>query len=85
MKVLGTRVVIEPERVESKSATGIVLAVTEAKVSNRGTVKFVGSKVSEVEVGDKVIFSKTYIPIEDNGVELFLMDVENVEVKLCKV
>ncbi len=79
MQVLGSKVAIEPIKVESKSATGIVLAVTEAKVSNRGKVIATGSKVDEVQPGDTVMFSNKYTPVEIEGQECYLMEIDNVE------
>lgn len=80
MKLLGTRVAIEPQKVESKSESGIVLAVTEAKTSNRGTVKAIGTEVDEVAVGELVQFSGAHKPVEmPDGTEYYIMDIDKVE------
>ena len=88
---LGSRVLIRPftkEELEKKNTFGIILPESDSKEkSEQGMVLSVGPGeykdgkfvVTEVKVGDKVVFSKYgYDEITVNGEELYLIKEENV-------
>ena len=67
IKPLSDRVVVKPEAVEEKTASGIILPDTAKEKPQEGTVVAVGSgKISDsgnaikmtVKVGDKVLYGK---------------------------
>jgi len=93
IKPIGSRIVVEPEKVEEVTASGIVLPDTASKEKpQRGKVVAVGSgKVTSdgktitlpVKVGDTVIFKK-YSPteIEIEKKEYFILDEEDILAKV---
>ena len=80
IKPLSDRVVVKPEAVEEKTASGIILPDTAKEKPQEGTVVAVGpGKISDsgnaikmtVKVGDKVLYGKysgTEIVVDDEDV-----------------
>lgn len=61
LQPLGFNLVIEPEKIEEKTKTGIILPETTDKEQPQiGKVIALGTKIkkSELKVGDKVLFEK---------------------------
>jgi len=72
IKPLGDRVLVEPQKAEEKTASGIIIPDTAKEKSQRGKVIAVGSGTAdekmEVKVGDLVLFGKysgTEITVDD--------------------
>jgi chaperonin GroES len=59
---LGERVLIEPMKAETKTASGIIIPDTAKEKPSRGTVKAVGKttdgKELDVKIGDTVLYGK---------------------------
>lgn len=53
-------VVVQPEEAQTKTASGIYLPESAAEKPKTAKVIAVGSDVSEVKVGDKVIYKNEY-------------------------
>lgn len=84
IKPLGDKVIVEPQKVEEETSSGIILARAQKEKPNQGVVVSVGPGrpkedgsgyiPMEVKVGDKIIFSRfAGVPIEDNGKEYLLI------------
>ena len=62
IKPIGTRVVVEADQAEEKTASGIYIPNTAKEKPQKGTVTAVGDDVKDesatVKVGDNVIFGK---------------------------
>jgi chaperonin GroES len=62
IKPLGTRVLVEPQKAEEKTAGGLYIPDTAKEKPHRGTVVAVGNgkkdEPMEVKVGDTVIYGK---------------------------
>lgn len=74
---LGMRVLVETEKMGSKTKSGIIVSTQSRTDKVRGIVKAIGTTVksTEVAVGDKVFFDKmsaVYIPQEDVTSEDFM-------------
>ena len=77
MKVRKDRVLIK--RVEQKSEGGILIPDSAKTPSNMGEVINIGTDVTELEIGQTVIFGQSHgIQIEVDGVELLIMSEGNV-------
>lgn len=80
IKPLGKRVLIKEVKQEEVTKSGIVLPGTASKEKPIiGEVLAVGDEVSEVKVGEKVIYEKyTGTEVKDGDVEYLLIDMKNV-------
>lgn len=81
MRPLGNRVLVEPQEVENKTSSGILLSSPKNQRTQRGTVVAVGRGAismsgevipMEVEEGEEVVFNKT------EGIEMESDDGEKV-------
>ncbi len=80
IKPLGERILIQEVKQEEVTKSGIVLPGTASKEKPIiGEVLAVGDEVSEVKVGEKVIYEKyTGTEVKDGDVEYLLIDMKNV-------
>ena len=80
IKPLGERILIEEVKQEEVTKSGIVLPGTASKEKPIiGEVLAVGNEVSEVKVGEKVIYEKyTGTEVKDGDVEYLLIDMKNI-------
>lgn len=80
IKPLGKRVLIQEVKQEEVTKSGIVLPGTVSKEKPiTGEILAVGDEVSEVKVGEKVIYEKyTGTEVKDGDVEYLLIDMKNV-------
>ena len=80
IKPLGKRILIQEVKQEEVTKSGIVLPGTASKEKPIiGEVLAVGDDVSEVKVGEKVIYEKyTGTEVKDEDVEYLLIDMKNV-------
>jgi len=58
VKPIGERLLVKQEQVEEKSSGGIILTQTVQEKPSQGEVRALGEKVTGVEIGDTVVFSK---------------------------
>jgi chaperonin GroES len=72
IKVLGKKLLIERKAAEEKTKGGIILAEVAKRRSPEGVVITVGDEVTEVKVGDKIIFA------EYGGMDVTLPDGKEV-------
>lgn len=80
IKPLGKRVLIQEVKQEEITKSGIVLPGTASKEKPiTGEVLAIGNEVSEVKVGEKVIYEKyTGTEVKDGDVEYLLIDMKNI-------
>ena len=80
IKPLGERILIQEVKQEEVTKSGIVLPGTASKEKPiTGEVLAVGNEVSEVKVGEKVIYEKyTGTEVKDGDVEYLLIDMKNI-------
>ncbi len=80
IKPLGERILIQEVKQEEVTKSGIVLPGTASKEKPIiGEVLAVGDDVSEVKLGEKVIYEKyTGTEVKDGDVEYLLIDMKNV-------
>lgn len=76
LRPLGKRVIIKRLEAEEKTASGIVLPTQAKEKPQLAEVLAVSSEVSEVKVGDTVVFKK-YVGTE--------IKVEGEEVTICEL
>lgn len=77
-------VVVQQEEAKNKTASGLFLPDNSGEKPKIAKVLGVGPKVSDVKVGDRIIFggySNTEVKIE--GVEYMLVKNENIYAKLA--
>ncbi len=78
-KPLGKRVLVRRTEVEEKTASGIILVDSAKEKPNTAVVEAVGSEVSELKVGDTIVFEQfrgTELSLE--GVDYLVLDIENI-------
>lgn len=80
IKPLGERVLIQEVKQEEVTKSGIVLPGTASKEKPiTGEILAIGNEVSEVKVGEKVIYEKyTGTEVKDGDVEYLLIDMKNI-------
>ena len=80
IKPLGKRVLIQEVKQEEVTKSGIVLPGTASKEKPIiGEILAIGNEVSEVKVGEKVIYEKyTGTEVKDGDVEYLLIDMKNI-------
>ncbi len=78
-KPLGKRVLVERTEVETKTASGIILVDSAKEKPNTAIVKAVGTDVTELKVGDTIVFEQ-YRGTEFNlnGEDYLVLDIENI-------
>lgn len=79
VKPIGSRVLIEVRAGEEKTASGLYIPTAAQEKTNTGNVIAVGDKDITVSVGQIIVFDKyAGTPIEMDGKEMLLIDMENV-------
>lgn len=80
IKPLGKRILIQEVKQEEVTKSGIVLPGTASKEKPiTGEILAIGNEVSEVKVGEKVIYEKyTGTEVKDGDVEYLLIDMKNI-------
>ena len=80
IKPLGKRILIQEVKQEEVTKSGIVLPGTASKEKPiTGEILARGNEVSEVKVGEKVIYEKyTGTEVKDGDVEYLLIDMKNI-------
>ena len=87
VKPLGTRVIIEPKKVEEKTQGGIYLPDTAQNSENIGLVVAMSENIKEPQfrVGDSVMYEKYGgKEISDNNRKYVLIDYKDVIAKLTE-
>jgi len=78
-KPLGKRVLVQRTEVEEKTASGIILVDSAKEKPNTAVVQAIGSEVTELNVGDTIIFEQfrgTEFSLE--GEDYLVLDIENI-------
>jgi len=80
---LGERVLIEPMKAETKTASGIIIPDTAKEKPSRGTVKAVGKttdgKELDVKIGDTVLYGKfAGTEVELDGENYLIMEQADI-------
>lgn len=82
MKTLGKKIVIEPDTFDAtENSAGIYIeqSSTDKMKHTKGVVTTIGSGVTEVTVGDHVMYSPlTFDEIEVEGATLHIVDEDDV-------
>ena len=79
LKPIGKRVIIKKVEAEEKTASGIVLPSQAKEKPQIAEVVAVGAEVTEVSVGDKVVFKKFVgTEIKVDGEELTICEVADI-------
>ena len=78
-KPLGKRVLVQRTKAEEKTASGIILVDSAKEKSNTAEVKAFGSEVTELKVGDTIVFEQfrgTEFTLD--GEDYLVLDIENI-------
>lgn len=83
---LGDRVLVEPQKYDKKSPSGIIIPDSASKEKpKQGMVLAVGTleKVKDIKVGDRVLFSDYgYDEVKVDGTEYYIIESKNVLAKI---
>ncbi len=76
---LGKRVLLERTKVEEKTVSGIILVDSAKEKPHTAEVKAIGSEVTELKVGDTVVFEQYRgTEFKLDGVDYLVVDIENI-------
>lgn len=76
---LGKRVLVQRKEAEEKTASGIILVDSAKEKPNTAEVKAIGSEVSELKVGDTVLFEQYRgTDFSLDGEDYLILDIENI-------
>lgn len=84
IKPLADRVLVKTEKAEEKTASGLFIPQTSQEKTQFAEVVAVGSEVSTVKVGDKVLhdkFAGTTVKVADD--EYLILSVKDVLAVIC--
>ncbi len=79
LKPLGKRVLVQRTEVEEKTASGIILVDSAKEKPNTAVVKSIGGDVTELKVGDTIVFEQfrgTEFSLD--GEDYLVLDIENI-------
>lgn len=79
IKPLGERVLVKAEKAEEKTASGLFIPQTSQEKTQFAIVEAVGSEVTSVKVGDKVLHDKyagTSLKVDDD--EYLILSIKDV-------
>lgn len=79
IKPINTKILIEPDKEETQTESGILLADTvEKSKPMTGKVLSVGEDVQDIRKGDHIIF-RIYAPdeVEENGKTYLILDIDD--------
>lgn len=78
-KPLNDRVLIEPMLAETQTASGIFIPDTAKEKPQKGTVVAIGKNVSEVSVGDTILYGKySGTELKHDGIDYLIMKEEEI-------
>lgn len=78
-KPLGKRVLVQITQAEEKTASGIILVDSAKQKPNTAEVKAIGSEVTELKVGDTIVFEQyrgTEFTLE--GEDYLVLEIDNI-------
>lgn len=76
---LGKRVLAQRTKVEEKTASGIILVDSAKEKPNTAEVKAIGSEVTELKIGDTIIFEQFRgSEFTLDGEDYLVLDIENI-------
>lgn len=76
---LGKRVLVQRTEVEEKTASGIILVDSAKEKPNTAIVKAAGSEVTELNVGDTIVFEQFRgVELSLEGEDYLVLEIENV-------
>lgn len=88
IKVLGARVVLEPEAIEDKTASGIILPPKAQEEQQLGTVVVVGPGrrlengtvfPMDLQIGDRVLYARTAgVPVQKDGKDYLVINEAHI-------
>lgn len=79
IRPLADRVIVLPDPVETKTASGIIIPDTAKEKSDSGTIIAVGGKVTELTAGNKVLYRKyTGTEVSNEGNTYLVMKEDDV-------
>ncbi len=76
---LGKRVLVQRTQAEEKTASGIILVDSAKQKPNTAEVKAIGSEVTELKVGDTIVFEQyrgTELTLD--GEDYLVLEIENI-------
>jgi len=79
LQVLGTRVLVKPNKNEEVTKSGIVIPELAQEKPQRGKVLGIGSEVEDVKIGDFVIYpmyTGSDVVLEDNSEVLLIQEFD---------
>ena len=79
LKPLGKRGLVQRTEVEEKTASGIILVDSAKEKPNTAVVKSIGGDVTELKVGDTIVFEQfrgTEFSLD--GEDYLVLDIENI-------
>lgn len=84
-KMIGRRVLIQREEAEKSTKSGLLIAQNGVEPPQIGKVLAVGGLVEDVQVGDRIIFTK-YGAVSVDGLDKnhFVLDEEDLLAKVCE-
>jgi chaperonin GroES len=88
IKVLGARLVLAPEKIEEKTASGIILPTAAQEENHVGTVVVVGpgqrfdngaAFPMDINVGDRVMYLRTAgVPVQYDGEDYLVINEAHI-------
>ncbi len=78
-KPLGKRVLVKRTEAEEKTASGIILVDSAKEKPNTAVVEAIGTDVTELKVGDTIVFEQfrgTEFSLE--GEDYLVLEIENI-------
>jgi len=79
LRPLGKRVLVQRTQVEEKTASGIILVDSAKEKPNTAVVQAIGNEVTELNVGDAIVFEQfrgTEFSLD--GEDYLVLDIENI-------
>jgi chaperonin GroES len=76
---IGKRVLVQRTKAEEKTASGIILVDSAKEKPNQAEVKAIGSEITEIKVGDTIVFEQyrgTEFTLD--GVDYLVLEIENI-------
>lgn len=81
LKPLGHRIVAKQVEKQSKTASGFYLPEEAKEKPELAEVVAIGPKVTDIKVGDKVLYKTYSTPIKVDGEEYLVLTVDNDELE----
>jgi len=78
-KPLGKRVLVQRTEIEETTASGIILVDSAKEKPNTAEVKAIGSEVTELNVGDTIVFEQFRgVELSLQGEDYLVLEIENI-------